>query len=135
MVISLQGDFYPIFHILNLLTGKAESAEIKSDPKGLEFDRFNLEWSARSVSPITNFKVEWKTLGDEKWIEKEVEAYQLPNADNTYAGTHMITKLNPATVYLVKVSSRNVYGYSNPSDSFKFATRGAGNWQITHFII
>ena len=100
----------------------------------MEYDRFNLEWEARSLSPISNFKVEWKTNGDEKWKTSEVEAYQLPNADNTYAGTHMITKLNPATVYLVKVSSRNVYGYSNPSQPFKFATRGAGNWQITHLV-
>jgi len=107
------------------VSGKAEAAEIKSDPKGMEYDRFNLEWEARSLSPISNFKVEWKTNGDEKWKTSEVEAYQLPNADNTYAGTHMITKLNPATVYLVKVSSRNVYGYSNPSQPFKFATRGA----------
>ena len=120
-------------HFSFVLTGKAEQAQINSDPKGVEYDRYNLEWSARSVSPISNFKVEWKTLGDEKWKETEVEAYPMPNSDNSYAGTHMITKLNPATVYLVKVSSKNVYGYSNPSQAFKFATRGAGNWQITHF--
>lgn len=107
------------------VSGKAEQAQINSDPKGVEYDRYNLEWSARSVSPISNFKVEWKTLGDEKWKETEVEAYPMPNSDNSYAGTHMITKLNPATVYLVKVSSKNVYGYSNPSQAFKFATRGA----------
>merc|ERR1711983_697086 len=88
-------------------------------------DQKTTELSARSVSPISNFKVEWKTPGDEKWKETEVEAYPMPNSDNSYAGTHMITKLNPATVYLVKVSSKNVYGYSNPSQAFKFATRGA----------
>ncbi len=105
---------------------------IKSDPKGVEYDRFTLEWSARSVSPITSFKVEYKMMSDAQWKEVEVEAYQLPNEDNTYAGTHMIANLNPATVYLAKVSSRNVYGFSNPSQAFKFATRGAGNlsWLI-----
>lgn len=66
-------------------------------------------------------------MSEPKWQEAEVEAYQLPNEDNTYAGTHMVANLKPATVYLAKVSSRNVYGYSNPSQAFKFATRGAGN--------
>jgi len=107
------------------VSGKAEAALIKSDPKGVEYDRFTLEWSARSVSPITSFKVEYKMMSDAQWKQVEVEAYQLPNEDNTYAGTHMIANLNPATVYLAKVSSRNVYGFSNPSQAFKFATRGA----------
>lgn len=107
------------------VSGKAEPAIIKSDPKGVEYDRFPLEWSARSVSPISSFKVEYKMMSEPKWQEAEVEAYQLPNEDNTYAGTHMVANLKPATVYLAKVSSRNVYGYSNPSQAFKFATRGA----------
>lgn len=110
-----------------MFAGKAEPAIIKSDPKGVEYDRFPLEWSARSVSPISSFKVEYKMMSEPKWQEAEVEAYQLPNEDNTYAGTHMVANLKPATVYLAKVSSRNVYGYSNPSQAFKFATRGAGN--------
>ena len=104
---------------------------IKSDPKGVEYDRFPLEWTARSKSPISSFKVEHKMMSEANWKEAEVEAYQLPNEDNTYAGTHMIANLKPATVYLARVSSRNVYGYSNPSQYFKFATRGAGN---LHFL-
>ena len=55
-----------------------------------------------------------------------VEAFDLPQEENTYTGTHMIDSLTPAAVYLAKVSSRNVYGYSAPSQAFKFATRGAG---------
>jgi hypothetical protein len=82
---------------------------------------------ARSLSPITSFRVEYKMMSDEKWKDAEVDAYQLPNEDNSYAGTHMIINLNPATVYLAKVSSRNAYGYNTPSQAFKFATRGAGN--------
>ena len=55
-----------------------------------------------------------------------VEAFDLPQEENTYTGTHMIDSLTPAAVYLAQVSSRNVYGYSTPSETFKFATRGAG---------
>ena len=38
----------------------------------------------------------------------------------------MISRLRPATVYMARVSSQNNYGYSHPSEVFKFATRGAG---------
>ena len=107
--------------------GKAEAAQIKSDPKGGEYDRFSLDWTARSVSPISNFKIEYKKNSDNVWQSSEVEAFNLKGEDNIYTGTHMISSLTPATVYLAKVSSKNVYGYSAPSQAFKFATRGAGN--------
>ena len=73
----------------------------------------------------------------DKWMDTEVDAYALPNEENMYAGTHMISNLRPATVYVAKVSSRNIYGYSNPSQVFKFATRGAGkkNRFIDSFFI
>ena len=111
-----------------LFSGKAEAAEIKSDPKGTETDRFLLEWKARSVSPISSFKVEYKTMSESRWKEAKPEAYNLPNEDHTYAGTFMIPNLKQATVYLARVSSMNDYGYSSPSKLFKFATEGAGNF-------
>ena len=43
-----------------------------------------------------------------------------------YTGTYTIARLRPATVYMARVSSQNNYGYSHPSEVFKFATRGAG---------
>jgi len=107
------------------VSGKAEAAQIKSDPKGGEYDRFSLDWTARSVSPISNFKIEYKKNSDNVWQSSEVEAFNLKGEDNIYTGTHMIDSLTPATVYLAKVSSKNVYGYSTPSQAFKFATRGA----------
>ena len=107
-------------------SGKAESAIISSDPKGVEYDRFNLEWTARSLSPVSSFKVEYKMMSEDIWKSMEADAFKLPHDDSTYAGTSMISKLNPATVYLARVSSRNAYGFSNPSQAFKFATRGAG---------
>jgi hypothetical protein len=41
--------------ISNGFAGKAEPATINSDPKGPEYDRFTLEWNARSLSPITRY--------------------------------------------------------------------------------
>ncbi len=106
--------------------GKAEPASIKSDPKGPEYDRFSLEWNARSLSPINRFKIQYKGLQDDTWNEEEVEAYPLPMAENIYTGTFMIQDLAPASVYMARVSSHNVYGYSEPGQVFQFATRGAG---------
>ena len=109
-----------------LLLGKAEPALIKSDQKGSEYDRFNLEWTARSLTTVEKFKVEYKTVSAKEWKSVEAEAFPLPTEENTYTGTGMISHLKPATVYLARVSSRNAYGFSKPSQAFKFATRGAG---------
>jgi hypothetical protein len=115
--------------ILKLLIGETlravQSRLKRSDPKGAEYDRFSLDWTARSVSPISNFKIEFKKNSDNVWQSYEVEAFNLKGEDNIYTGTHMIDSLTPAAVYLAQVSSRNVYGYSAPSETFKFATRGA----------
>ena len=106
--------------------GKAEPAAINSDPKGPEYDRFTLEWNARSLTPVTRFKIQYKGLQDDTWSEEEVEAYPVPNAENIYTGTFMVQDLAPASVYMARVSSHNLYGYSEPGQVFQFATRGGG---------
>ena len=109
-----------------IFAGKAEPATVKSDPKGPEYDRFTLEWNARSLSQINRFKIEYKGLQDDTWNEEEVEAYPLPMAENIYTGTFMVQDLAPASVYMARVSSHNLYGFSEPGQVFQFATRGAG---------
>ena len=47
-------------------SGKAEPAVVKSDPKGTEYDRFQVEWVANSYSAITNFKIEYKGIKFDK---------------------------------------------------------------------
>ena len=115
------------------LTGKAEAAIINSKAKGGDYDRFTLDWTARSVTPITNFKIEYRKISDNNWQGAKVEAFNLGQQKEMYTGTHMIDRLTPATVYMAKVSSKNVYGYSAPSEEFKFATRGAGN--LSFFLL
>ena len=70
-------------------------------------------------------------MGEEIWRSDEAAAYPIgdPGAGEekpTYTGNYMITRLKPATVYMARVSSQNSYGYSHPSQVFKFATMGAG---------
>ena len=85
-----------------------------------------MEWNARSLSQINRFKIEYKGLQDDTWNEEEVEAYPLPMAENIYTGTFMVQDLAPASVYMARVSSHNLYGYSEAGQVFQFATRGAG---------
>jgi hypothetical protein len=109
------------------VSGLAELANIKSNPKGDEGDRFQLEWVANSYSPITTFKIEYKAVGEEIWRSDEAPAYPINAGEEKprYTGTYMIARFKPATVYMARVSSQNNYGYSHPSEVFKFATRGA----------
>jgi len=73
---------------------------------------------------------------DEDWTEEEVEAYPVPNAENIYTGTFMVQDLAPASVYMARVSSHNLYGYSEPGQVFQFATRGGGKCHTrTHVYI
>lgn len=107
------------------VSGKAAPANMLSDPKGTEYNRFHLEWTAESFSPITKFKVEFKEVGEEKWKSDETTAIKLPHQENTFTGSYVIPRLVPAKVYYARVSSQNTYGYSSPSQVFKFATKGA----------
>ena len=67
-------------------------------------------------------------MGEEIWRSDEAPAYPINAGEEKprYTGTYMIARLKPATVYMARVSSQNNYGYSHPSEVFKFATRGAG---------
>ena len=73
-------------------------------------------------------------MGEEIWKSDEAAAYPIGDPGTgeetpTYTGTYMIARLKPATVYMARVSSQNSYGYSHPSQVFKFATMGAGRFQ------
>ena len=75
-------------------------------------------------------------VGEEIWKSDEAQAYPINAGEEKpmYTGTYTIARLRPATVYMARVSSQNNYGYSHPSQVFKFATRGAGkNHIITCF--
>jgi hypothetical protein len=95
-----------------------------------------MEWVAESISPITAFKLQYKKqtddyyrantidLNDDKdWTE--VEIIPKSNGDNFYSGKYTVKNLQPATLYLARVSSSNDYGFNKFSQPFQFATKGA----------
>ena len=115
--------------------GLAGDVAFKSDPKGSVFDRYQLEWTAQSTTPITHFKVQWRpadksasssssAASNQLWMERELRAVNLQR--QFYAGDFTIPSLRPATVYLARVASKNAYGYNEFGEIFKFATKGAG---------
>ena len=107
------------------VSGKAGDVTFKSDPKGANYDRYQLEWVAQSTTPITHFKIAYRPERGSRWIEQEIEAV---NTDRQfYAGGNTLATLSPRTVYLAKVASKNSYGYNDFGKEFKFATKGAGN--------
>ena len=89
----------------------------------LDFTSFNLK---DIVSSEIIFYLQ--AVGEEIWRSDEAPAYPINAGEEKprYTGTYMIARLKPATVYMARVSSQNNYGYSHPSEVFKFATRGAG---------
>ncbi len=120
------------------ISGLAGDVAFKSDPKGPLFDRYQLEWTAQSTTPITHFRVQWRPADKSQsassasqhqssnmlWMERELSASNLQR--QSYAGDFAIPSLRPATVYVARVASKNAYGYNEFGQVFKFATKGAG---------
>lgn len=92
----------------------------------------HLEWVAESITPITNFKLQYKedyyhhpnAIEDDSSSWTEIQVNPQNNGDHFYSGKLTLDKLTPATRYLARVSSKNDYGYSELSQPFKFATKG-----------
>lgn len=106
--------------------GKATPVNFKSDSWGRHERSHQLEWVTESITPITNFKLQFKheNSANDQWTEVHVVPQN--NGDHFYSGKFTVDKLSPATFYQARVSSKNNYGYSKFSQPFKFATKGAG---------
>jgi len=119
------------------VSGKAAPVNFKSEPIGTSDNVHHMEWVAESISPITMFKFQYKKQTDDyyranmiirdddekDWIEVEVSPQD--NGDNFFSGKLTLNKLEPATRYLARVSSKNDYGFNKLSQPFHFATKGA----------
>ena len=114
------------------VSGKAEPVIFSSSDISLYPDSYTLSWSADSKSEITMFLVEYKESRATKWTSMEVT----PSQGQEWRGTILLSHLQSAAQYQARVSSRNMFGYSQPA-MFNFATKGAGGnffSKITIFI-
>lgn len=134
----------------HFLSGQAGPVSIKSSPDGDEKTKFALEWVAQSITPITEFKLQYRRVAesyivqtsvndvaDNSWTE--VSVTPMNNGDHFYSGKYVIQSLDPASHYIARISSNNAYGYGPHSTPFRFATKGAGTVTIEinsyHIII
>ena len=65
--------------------------------------------------------MEFKESRASKWTSMEVT----PSHGDEMQGTALLSHLHSATQYQARVSSKNMFGYSQPN-IFNFATKGAG---------
>jgi len=127
------------------VSGYAAPVNFKSEPVSTYDNIHHMEWVAESISPITDFKFQFKKQTDDYYYranmivqdgdsEKDwTEVDNIPpksNGDNFYSGKHTLKGLEPATRYLARVSSKNDYGFNKFSQPFHFATKGAAPVQL-----
>lgn len=106
------------------ISGNAKAAKFSSDAAGQEETNYNLEWSAMSYTPITEFLLEYKEEGQGTWSSMKIK----PNLDSQpyhKSGKHYFDNLQAATNYQARVKSNNGEGWSKSSPVFHFATKGA----------
>lgn len=113
------------------VSGQAAPANFKSDAFGTLDTEFHMEWVTESITPITTFKLQYKSdtyyneVEDDESSWKEVQVTPQVNGDHFYSGRHTLTNLSSASRYVARVASKNNYGYSKYSQPFRFATKGA----------
>jgi len=105
------------------VSGLAHTAVFEDKTVSPWLDKFFLEWSAISLSPVESFSVEYRRENEFSWSRREVKA--APKGENAWEGSITLDGLAAATRYEAKVSARNEFGYNNYTSPFHFATKGA----------
>jgi len=105
------------------VSGLAHTAVFQDNTLSPWLDKFFLEWSSESKSPVETFTVEYRAEREFRWRKREVKA--IAKAVNEWQGSITLDGLTPATRYEAKVAARNQFGYNDYSKPFHFATKGA----------
>lgn len=124
------------------LAGHASQAVMLSPSESDYTGQYTLKWRASSISDIDMFRIEVQKEGQDTWEVHEVEELIEKIEDSTdteeekavelgeikefspYHGSLTLEKLEPATRYKARVSSRNAFGFNSPEEVFNFATKG-----------
>jgi len=102
----------------------ADEAQIRKMPLKASPQSLQIEWTARSETPITIFRVQFMANDSHDWSEVDVTASKLDSGE--WHGKADLLNLLPNTKYMVKVSSMNTEGYSQFSDVQFFTTPERG---------
>jgi len=102
----------------------AEEAKIAENPLKSSPESLQIEWTARSETPITIFRLQFMSDDMTDWSEVEAMATKQDNDD--WYGRADLINLVPGTDYRVKVASKNTEGYNKFSRAHTFATPSIG---------
>lgn len=99
----------------------ADEAHINPVPLAETPWLLQIEWTAKSETPITIFRVQFMAVDGRDWREVDVTSTQLAPGSVWY-GKADLENLRPNTQYMVQVSSLNNEGYSKFSQISIFST-------------
>ena len=117
-------------HSSVLVTGLATPPVFTSADVSLYTDTYTLAWTSNSKSEITSFRVLYREARSEAWTEVEVVPRQASidsQGGGSWEGSALLSHLSTAAQYEAKVLPRNFFGFTQPSQVFNFATKGAGD--------
>merc|ERR1712029_592864 len=100
----------------------ADEAEINPVPVSATPWLLQIEWTAKSETPITIFRAQFMAVDERDWSEVDVTSTQLTRSHNIWYGKAQMDNLRPNTQYMVQVSSLNNEGYSKFSEISIFST-------------
>lgn len=114
------------------LTGLAKIPKMTSSPAGGENEAYTVTWETESYTPILQYRLQYRksranvtTQDPGSWHDQLYDPE--PTADvvtgNVHHMSHAIRMLEPATDYEASVAVENKFGWSDPSEIFKFYTR------------
>jgi len=106
------------------VSGLAHPVVFKDNSLSPWLNKFFLEWTVVSRAKVESFTVEFRAEREFKWLRREVKA-SVPKPNHEWEGSITLSDLAAATRYEARVGTRNLYGYSNYSKPFHFATKGA----------
>lgn len=119
------------------VSGQPHQVKMRSRQQGSERETYILEFTTQSVEPIIDFQLlirEAANTDDKSTPPPPWREVVIPGKEKSplrYSDRYEITGLTPATVYEVVVKARNSVGWSDPSETFKFATLGADLEKLT----
>jgi len=105
-----------------IVTEFSKKIQMKKKLIRIYSDSIVLEWTVKSLSDITGFRVKWQAKGSLTWNEKSVSSSKIYSEFNTWTGQVNLVNLLPKTRYFVKIASHKKKSYSAYSDVYSYKT-------------
>ncbi|XP_014259908.1 uncharacterized protein LOC106672758 [Cimex lectularius] len=130
-----------------ILSGKPHTAYFRSPAVGKSRDSYNISWTVTSYSPIDEYRLYFRKAPQgstnaidsdpttqkkssrrtghsvlKEWTDVVLQGDKT-DRNLTHDKYYLIRSLEPSTQYEAKVQARNIFGWNQMSDPFRFTTR------------